>query len=136
MTDIHDDGITTADMYDEDAVAIFALGQRIQAEFATKPNDKFHVNEMEKRIVDEAFKIGYVVRVHTARTLLMAEPPILEVIDRVEGHEFHKHGMDHERKQFEVVKSVERGDEVQMRKILNTIEPGKNMKDTGTFLSH
>lgn len=128
------DGMTTADMYDEDVEAIFAMAIRIQSYYATKPNDKFHVNEMEKRIVDEAFKLGYVVRVHTARCLLGLESPTLEVVDRVAGHEFHKHGMDHERKGWEIAKSITTGGEVEMRRKLHVIEPGRGMKDTGTFI--
>lgn len=39
------------------------------------------------------------------------EPPAIEIIGHVSGHEIRKHGFDHERKQWEVLKSIERGED-------------------------
>jgi hypothetical protein len=39
------------------------------------------------------------------------EPPAIEIIGHVEGHDIHKYGFDHERKQWEVLRAMERGED-------------------------
>lgn len=116
-------GITSADMYDEDIARIGVMWREIMSRYAKKPNDHFHVGEMAKRAQDEAFKIGYVVRVHTSECLLGVGPATIEIVGRVPGHEFNKHGMDHERKRHEVNRAVERNEDKRVRQAIKAIEP-------------
>jgi hypothetical protein len=110
-------------MYDEDIKRIGVIWREIQQQFMRKPNDHFHVGEMAKRAQDECFKIGYVIRVHTAECLLGVGPATIEVIGRVPGHEFNVHGLDHERRGHEIRRAVERNEDKDIRRQIKAIEP-------------
>lgn len=42
--------------------------------------------------------------------ILEGKPPLLTVMDKYDREDIHKHGFDHEQKQFEVLKSKARGE--------------------------
>ncbi len=117
------EGLTSADMYDEDIKKLGVMWNRLMQEFARKRNDHFAVSELVKRATDEAFNIGYVVRVHTTECLLGIGPATIEVVGRVEGHEVNKHGLDHDKKQYEIRKAVDRNEDAAIRRAIKAIEP-------------
>lgn len=123
MSQDNGQGLTSADMYDEDVKRIAVMWRSLMAQYARKPNDHFHVSEMAKRAQDEAFKIGYVVRVHTSECLLGIGPATIEVLRRVPGHDFNKYGMDHEKQRHNVLRAVERNEDKDIRRVIKTIEP-------------
>lgn len=121
--DLHGQSLTSAEMYDPDIQRIAAMWREIMMLYSRKPNDHFHVGEMAKRAQDEAFKIGYSIRVHTAECLLGIGPATIEVIGRVPGHEFNTHGLDHERKSHEIRRAVDRNEDKDIRRQISAIEP-------------
>jgi hypothetical protein len=123
MSEMNEQGLTSADMYDEDVKQIAVMWRELMAQYSRKPNDHYHVGEMAKRAQDSAFKIGYVVRVHTSECLLGIGPATIEIVGRVPGHEFKKHGMDHEKQRHNVLRAVERNEDKSLRKIIKAIEP-------------
>lgn len=112
-----------ADLYDHEVVAVGRLWKELMDRFARKPNTRANLQELAKVANDEFLKLGLVVNVRWENNLMvdprtMQPYPIeIEVLGRVpggtglgelvEGHEL----MDHERKRFEVLRSVERNEE-------------------------
>jgi len=123
MTEYAEQGITSADMHDEDVKRIATMWRELMRRYSKKPNDHLHVGEMAKRAQDEAYKIGYVVRVHTTECLLGIGPATIEVVGRVPGHEYNKHGFDHERQYHEVRRAVDRNEDKDVRRVIRAIEP-------------
>lgn len=72
------------------------------------------IDELEK-MRDEisttlAERLGLLVTVDGS-PILNGEAPIIEFIGKIEGTQFAKHGMDHEKKAWEVQKANERGED-------------------------
>lgn len=57
-----------------------------------------------------AERLGILATVDTA-PVLDGESPLVEIIGKIEGTSFAKFGMDHEKKEFEVKRATERGED-------------------------
>ena len=116
-------GLTSADMYDEDVKRIAVMWNELMQRYSTKPNDHLHVGELAKRATDMAFEMGYTIRVHTTECLLGIGPLTVEFVGRVPGHDFNKHGYDHERHHHDVNRAVTRNEDKDIRRVIKAIEP-------------
>lgn len=116
-----------ADLYDYEIAQIAKVWQRLNNEWAHKPNTKANLEEFAK-VAHQAFlDAGFVVNVQWENTLIMVPditapggmsqmPVTVEVLGRagankfnekVEGHEL----FDHDYKSFEVKRSKERNED-------------------------
>jgi len=103
-------GIDQADLLDADIVRIGAVYREMNARFMRKSPTKQNLSELQSWATDAFFKIGLVAKVDVVEPLLGVGPPTVEIIGHVPGHEFHEHGLDHDRKKIEVLASRERGE--------------------------
>lgn len=85
---------------------VAAISRRYSTRSATVKN----LEALRDEILTRTANVGLLVTVDVA-PVLNGEPPVIEVIGHIEGHDKNKYGMDHERKEYEVKKSVERGED-------------------------
>lgn len=97
------------DLYDEDVAVLGEIWTDMQTRFSRKANSMENLAELEKRTVDECFKAGLVVRVHTSECLMGIGPVTIEPVGRVNA--LHDGFYDHERKRSEVLLSKDKGEE-------------------------
>lgn len=104
-----------ADLYDHEIAKIGPVWNTLMQEFASKPNTRANLDELAKRAHDEFLKIGLIIEVNSAPTLIIdpktmqpgrVELVVLGRVDQLEDAEF-----DHERKRHEVLRSKERGED-------------------------
>lgn len=96
------------DLYDEDIGVLGEIWADMQMRFSRKANTIENLAELEKRTVDECFKAGLVVRVHTSECLMGIGPVTIEPIGRLA--KAHDGYYDHERKRSEVLLSKDKGE--------------------------
>jgi hypothetical protein len=114
--------ITSADMNDEDIKRLGPLYAEIMQMFARKEMTLEVAREIEKVAIDRFHKLGYVARVHTAERLMNLGPVTIEILGHVAGSEFEKYGLDHERKQHDILRGIERNEDKDVRRIIKAIE--------------
>ena len=98
-----------SDLYDYEIMKVGKIAKEISAEFSTKTNNQFNLAEMAKKAEDRFMAAGFKVHVDLA-PVLFQEPPIIEILSRVDTTEEAKQEFDHERKRWEVLGSKDRGE--------------------------
>lgn len=104
------EGITIADLYDYEIAIVDRIGQALATKYATKPNTMHNLEEFVKEAHDKFLQEGFVVRVDTAKCLILGEPPEVTIVGKVPGHDDHKEGFDHEMKRSEVLQALDEGE--------------------------
>ena len=117
-----------ADLYDHEIEQIAKIWNRLNQEWAHKPNTKSNLQEFAKVATNAFLEAGFVVNVQWENTLIMVPninapggmsqmPVTIEVLGRAPGVDRRSvtesgHSlMDHEFKRHEVLRSRERGED-------------------------
>jgi hypothetical protein len=77
---------------------------KLQRKFASRPNTPKVLDELRDEALTKLAEIGILATVDPT-PCFHNEPPIIEIIGKVPGHEIHSEGFDHERKRWEVQKA-------------------------------
>lgn len=95
-----------SDLLDTEARAVFDVVVGVQMKFQHRPNTVKNLDQLRDELLTKLAAIGILATVDPA-PCLYGEPPVVEIIGHVGGVQ----PVDHEQKQFEVVKAVKRGEE-------------------------
>lgn len=98
------------DMLDKEAEAIFKVVYAAQMKYQYRPNTVEVLEELRDELLTKLMEIGILATVDPA-PCFYGEPPIVEIIGKVADDAIHKHGFDHEQKQWEVRKAIERNED-------------------------
>lgn len=98
---------TATDLSDEEIADTFILIEEVRQKYAGKPNTHMNLEALRDEVVTRLADKNILATLDPA-PCFYGEPPIVEIIGKVSTDPIHKYGFDHERKQFEVVKSKER----------------------------
>lgn len=104
------EGITIADLYDYEIAIVDKIGRTLAEKYARKANTMRNLEEFVKEAHDKFLQEGFIVRVDTAKCLILGEPPEVTIVGKVPGHDDHKEGFDHELKRSEVLQALEEGE--------------------------
>lgn len=98
------------DLADSEITRLFQTVEDIRMRYAGKANTAENLEEMRDEILTKLMEQGILATLDPT-PCYYGDPPVLEIIGRVAGHADHKYGFDHEKKGYEVRKSVERGED-------------------------
>jgi hypothetical protein len=105
-------GGLTMDLTDEEIQKAFEIIMVTQNRYAMKTFTRENLEALNDEITYRlAEEIGIIATVDFVPAL-RGEPPIVDLsLGKVSGDPIHKYGFDHEKKQWEVRKATERGEE-------------------------
>lgn len=132
-TNVPDTKITSAKQFvhwsdeltDEESVAAVREIAKIQQKWAAKTNTKENLEMLRDEVLTKMMELNIVAEFDPS-PCFYGEPPILEIRGKVQGDPIHQYGFDHEKKQWEVRKAAERGEE-----FLGQRESNKSKKSSG-----
>lgn len=113
-------GALTLDMTDAEIKKAFeiiaSLKEKYQGRWRTMYFDSMEKVANELETFGDEVKTRLAEGVNVLATVdgspvLAGEPPVIEIIGRIAGDSFEKHGMDHEKKQWEVQRASERDED-------------------------
>lgn len=82
----------------------------VSAKFSQRLATPDNLEAMRDEILTKLAKIGILATVDPT-PVFYGEPPTVEIVGRIGGTEQAVHGLDHERKMYEVKKAVSRGED-------------------------
>lgn len=121
-----------ADLTDEEAKQVVAviLGE-VQEKYQYKLSTQANLEALRDEALTRMAEIGILAELDVS-PVFNGEPPILEIIGKVSTDSFHKHGFDHEKKEWEVRKAKDRGEDYLGQKEPANKRREKKKDDGGT----
>lgn len=117
-----------ADLTDTEITRLFRVVEECRLRYYGKPNTAENLEKLRDEILTKLMEIGILATLDPA-PCFYGEPPTLEIIGKVEGDPMHQYGFDHEKKMWEVRKSVERGEDwLGQKEDPNKLKPRKDSK--------
>lgn len=98
------------DLTDTEISRLFTVVEEVRMRHAGKTNTAENLDALRDETLTRLMEIGILATLDVA-PCFYGEPPTLEIVGKITGDGIHKHGFDHEQKQWEVRKSVERGED-------------------------
>lgn len=98
-----------ADLTDSEITQVFSIIESARARYAGRHNLKGNLEELRDEVLTKLMEINVLATFDPA-PCFYDEPPVVEILGKTDPV-FKDHGLDHEKKQFEVRKSVERGED-------------------------
>jgi hypothetical protein len=98
------------ELTDTESVAVVRLITECQMKWAHKPNTKQNLEYLRDEVLTKMMGMNVIAEFDPA-PCFYGEPPIVEIKGKVAGDPIHKHGFDHEKKAYEVVKAKEAGED-------------------------
>jgi hypothetical protein len=97
------------ELTDHEVGEIAKIIGKIQRTYGQKHNTPENLDMLRDEALTRLAEIGILATVDPT-PCYHNEPPIVEIIGKVPGHEMHTHGFDHEKKSWEVKKANELGE--------------------------
>lgn len=114
-----------ADLLDTEARAVFDVVVAVQQRYQYRANNAANLDMLRDELLTKLAAVGILATVDPA-PCFYGEPPIVEIIGHVGGVK----PVDHEQKQFEVIKAVKRGEEYLGQKERANARKPKNVSDS------
>lgn len=99
-----------SDLQDSEVVRVGQIIFKLTQKYATKRATVENLEALRDESLTRLASIGILATVDVA-PILNGESPVVEILGRISGTEQNTHGFDHARKEWEVKKSVSRGEE-------------------------
>lgn len=97
------------DLTDLEVGQVGQIVGQIQRKYGRMANNEKNLDAMRDEVLTKLAGIGLIANVDPT-PCFYGESPIVEIVGKVEGHEIHEHGFDHERKYWEVQNANKRGE--------------------------
>lgn len=116
-----------ADLTDSEISEVFKIIALVQEKYANKANTPENLEKLRDETLTRLMDVGVLATLDPA-PCFYGEPPVIEVIGKIkEDKTFHTEGFDHEKKQYEVRKATERGEDwLGQKESANKLRPRKN----------
>lgn len=118
MTHVPDDRIRSekqmvhwaADLLDTEAQEAFRIATMVSARYAQRPATAENLTMLRDEMLTRLAEHGYVAEIDIS-PFYHGEPPIVEIKGKVKDDPIHSIGFDHEQKEYEVKKALNRGED-------------------------
>jgi hypothetical protein len=100
----------TLELTDDEIRQLGTVIGQLHQKYLRLPNTVENLEALRDEATTKCAEIGILVSIDPTPAFY-GEPPILDVLGKVAGDPIHKYGMDHERKEFEVKRATERGED-------------------------
>jgi hypothetical protein len=111
-------GLAT-DLTDYEVMKVGQIVTDLVSRYGHRANNADNLNALRDEALTRFAEIGILATLDPA-PCFHGEPPTIEIIGKVTGHDDHKYGFDHERKRDEVVKSKELNEDYRGQKEKHT----------------
>jgi hypothetical protein len=98
------------ELTDTEAQAAMAVIVPIQSKYANRPNTVANLEELRDEVLTKLMECNILAEFDPS-PCFHGEPPILELRGKIATDSIHKYGFDHEKKQYEVLKARDRGED-------------------------
>lgn len=98
------------DLTDTEVTQLFKVVEECRGKYAGMANSPDNLEKLRDEMLYRLMEIGILATLDPA-PCFYGEPPTLEIVGKISGDGIHTHGFDHEKKQYEVRKAVERGED-------------------------
>lgn len=98
------------ELTDEEVTQALQIIVNIQHKYATRQNTAGNLEQLRDEALTRLAEIGILATLDPA-PCFYGDPPELEIIGKIKSDPLHTEGFDHEKKQYEVRKAVDRGEE-------------------------
>jgi hypothetical protein len=103
--------LNAIDLTDEEVAKSVSIVYELQQKYATRAFTEANLDALRDEVLTRLAEVGVLATFDPA-PCLHGEPPVVEFLGKVSGDKtFHTEGLDHERKQWEVLKAKERGED-------------------------
>jgi len=99
-----------SELQDTEVEQLIKIHVALQQKWAFRANTVENLEAMRDEYLTRFAEAGIVATVD-ASPCLYGEPPVVEILGKVSGDPIHTDGFDHERKQWEVRRAVERNED-------------------------
>lgn len=101
---------SASDLTDAEITRFFKVIEEVRTKYAGRKNTVENLESLRDETLTRLMDIGILATLDPT-PCYYGEPPIIEVVGKIQGDGLHKYGFDHERKGWEVTRSVERNEE-------------------------
>jgi hypothetical protein len=98
------------DLTDHEVMQIGKIVGELVAKYGRKANTAENLDQLRDEALTRFAEAGIIATLDPA-PCFYGEPPVVEIIGKIGGDPIEKYGFDHERKQYEVIKSKDRGED-------------------------
>lgn len=102
---------SASDLTDHEIQQTFKIVELVRLKYAGKPNTSENLEQLRDEVLTRLAEDVNILASFDPAPCFYGEPPILEILGKVTGDGLYKDGFDHEKKQYEVIKSKERGED-------------------------
>jgi hypothetical protein len=102
--------LAAVDLTDREIQATLKVVEAVRLKYAGLPNTADNLEALRDEVLTRLMDINVLATLDPA-PCFYGEPPELEIIGKIKGDPIEKYGFDHEQKQYEVLKSKERGED-------------------------
>lgn len=103
------------DLTDEEIKNAISIVNDIRLKWAGKQNNADNLEKMRDEILYRLAE-NSILATFDPTPAFYGEPPAVEIVGKLGSDPIHKHGFDHERKQFEVIESKKRNEDYRGQK--------------------
>lgn len=122
-----------ADLTDAEIKQVVQIVNRIRERYANKPFTVENLDGLRDETLTSLAGINVLASVDVA-PCLSGEPPIVDILGKVEGDKMHQYGMDHELKRWEVLRANERGEDYLGQKEVPNAAKAKKRSKSGRVI--
>jgi len=101
---------SAADLTDVEITRLFRVVEEVRTKYSGKPNTVKNLESFRDETLTRLMDIGILATVDPT-PCFYGEPPVVEIVGKVQGDSSHKYGFDHEQKGWEVNKANERNED-------------------------
>lgn len=99
-----------ANMYDSDVRMIGEVVTALSHKYSKLPNTAPNLEKLRDEALTKLAEKGILVEIDVT-PCFYGQPPNIDILGKVSTDDFHKYGLDHEKKGWEVKKSKDRGED-------------------------
>ena len=97
---------SAGELTDTEISQMFKVVEQVRLRYAGKHNTPRNLEALRDEVLTKLMEIGIIATLDPT-PCLYGEPPTLEIVGKI-SREYEQHGLDHEKKGWEVRKAVER----------------------------
>jgi len=102
--------VLTTELTDDEIGKAFAIVVDIQSKYAHRANTVENLEFLRDEVTTRLAEVGVLVSIDPT-PCFYGEAPIVDFLGKVAGDAIHTHGFDHEKKEWEVRRATERGED-------------------------
>lgn len=102
---------SAGELTDSEISKMFKIVEEVRLRYSGRSNTPENLEALRDEVLNKLMDIGILATLDPT-PCFYGEPPTLEIVGKVEADKvFHTEGFDHEKKQYEVRKATDRGEE-------------------------